>query len=51
MNRLELQPSEINDVRRQLPSVDAVLRQCEYLIEQWGITRVVMLVRSDLENL
>ena len=51
MNRLELQPAEINDVRRQLPSVDAVLRQCEYLIEQWGITRVVMLVRSDLENL
>ena len=51
MNRLELQPAEMNDVRRQLPSVDAVLRQCEYLIEQWGITRVVMLVRSDLENL
>ena len=51
MNRSELQPAEMNDVRRQLPSVDAVLRQCEYLIEQWGITRVVMLVRLDLENL
>jgi L-seryl-tRNA(Ser) seleniumtransferase len=51
MGNIEQHKSNVEDARRELPSVDAVLKSCGDLEATWGRASVVRVVQSELAHL
>ena len=51
MGNIEQHKSNGEDARRELPSVDAVLKSCGDLEATWGRTSVLRVVQSELAHL
>lgn len=49
--RMSLTPSEKQNIMRQIPSVDRVLRDCAWLISEWGHQIVSETIRTVLDEL
>ena len=50
MDRPKLHSLHKTDIRRRLPSVDAVLQKSRALLDQWGNSRVGMAIRAELAS-